>query len=182
MNPGAQTETTYPVIWLYGLSGAGKTTTAYAVKKCIPSFIVLDTDELRPSLNADLGWGEAARMENVRRYAELAGVLSAQCPVIVACATPLRAQRCLVCEILRGRVCMVYLKCDLEVCKQRSAGDYYNRVEKDPKVTSLAGVNFPFEQPTLLEPTLTLDTGNLSVKTAVQCVTSAYTHLALFGR
>jgi len=65
-------------IWLYGLSGAGKTTLAALLadhlKEQELKVILLDGDQLRRGINKDLGFSELDRFENVRRAAEIAAL------------------------------------------------------------------------------------------------------------
>src|SRR6185295_10401259 len=68
-----------PVIWFTGLSGAGKTTLARGLQQRFrqngyPS-VILDGDELREGVNSELGFSKEARMENIRRAAEIARIL-----------------------------------------------------------------------------------------------------------
>jgi adenylylsulfate kinase-like enzyme len=132
------------ILWLMGLSGSGKTTIARQVKERLgEKAVLLDSDELRPTMNSDLGWTKEARSENARRYAELAKVIAAQGhQVVVCCITPTEEQRALVASILGEQALMVWLECPLEVCKVRRPSDVYADA-----ALSVAGVNFPAGSP-----------------------------------
>ena len=76
------------IIWLFGQSGSGKTTLAHAIKPYYDA-IVLDGDEMRATINRDLGFSLEDRRENNLRIARLAGLLHDQgCDVVVSVITP----------------------------------------------------------------------------------------------
>lgn len=162
------------VYWIMGLSGSGKSTVGLEIARIFPTGVWLDTDWVRKRLSPDLGWTEADRTENVRRLAAMADILVSQSrPVVVCCTTPLRAHRQLVHDMLGGDVRIIYLNCPLSVCKVRSTEAYYDRVGKDPQVTSLAGVDFPFQVPHSDEPVEVFDSCNLSAESiAFEILTS----------
>lgn len=82
----------YPIYWITGQSGAGKTTLAYALQKEIGG-IMLDGDEMRESISLGAGFSPEDREEHNLRVARLAEVLSRQVPVIVAVIAPFRSTR-----------------------------------------------------------------------------------------
>src|SRR5271170_4557432 len=106
------------VFWLFGRSGAGKTT--LALRLCggladaqIPA-VYLDGDEMRSTLCSDLGFGIEARMENHRRIAEVARVLTGQgFNVVVSTMAPEHQQRDLVVEILGEKIHWFYIHAPL---------------------------------------------------------------------
>ncbi|MBD5168376.1 MAG: adenylyl-sulfate kinase, partial [Helicobacter sp.] len=88
------------VLWLTGLSGAGKSTTARRVcerlRACGVRAILLDGDELRATINKDLGFDDASRKENIRRTAELAKLFYDNgFVVLVSLISPFAADRAL---------------------------------------------------------------------------------------
>jgi adenylylsulfate kinase len=96
-----------PVLWLFGLPCSGKTTLAKALRDHFRSqkrpVILLDGDELRSGLCADLGFSDAERSKNIRRAAHLARWLAARGnTVICAFVTPREDHRALALEILDG--------------------------------------------------------------------------------
>jgi adenylylsulfate kinase-like enzyme len=100
------TENSGNIIWLYGLPGTGKSTLAAQIvakwRSEGKTAVVLDGDDLRRGLSAELGYGDDERSENVRRAAEVASLLCRQgIHVVAALVTPLRKHRELVRNILR---------------------------------------------------------------------------------
>ncbi len=150
------------VIWVMGLSGSGKTTTITEYSKRNDA-IYIDTDDLRVTMNSDLGWGKDDRLENVRRYAELAKAISVQREVIVGCTTPMKLQRELLKKILHNLI-LVELVCNLDLLVDRSVGNYYRRCGVDDRVPSLAGVNFEYEPTEHGEANFVFDTGVTSTE------------------
>jgi adenylyl-sulfate kinase len=152
------------VIWLYGLSGAGKTTLAKQAAVHFRSagrqVVVLDGDELRTGLCRELGYTEADRFENVRRAAEMAKLLSSQgCWVLVALMTPLRSMRELGRQILGDSLTIIHLRCDHATCAARDVKGLYRQAASG-QVTHLPGCDMVFEEATNNE--LSLDTGTRS--------------------
>jgi len=161
----------YPVVcWLYGLSGAGKTTISSGVAKRFReenrSVVVLDGDDLRDGLCRDLGFTREDRIENVRRTAELAKLLMAQnVIVLVALMTPQEDMRRLAREIVGGAQFLdVYVKCHFSLCADRDPKGLYRRAAAG-SLTRFVGRDFPFEEPAL--PGLLIDTAELSVHESV---------------
>jgi len=82
----------FPVYWLTGQSGAGKTTIANSLCKEIGA-VVLDGDEMRESISIDMGFSDEDRNSHNIRVARLAKVLSKRSPVIVSVITPFEKTR-----------------------------------------------------------------------------------------
>lgn len=97
------------IIWLTGQSGAGKTTLAKALQKVIGG-IILDGDEMRESVSADLGFSATDRHQNNLRVAKLARVLAQQQPVIISVIAPFRQSRQAIDQIID--VTWVYVRRD----------------------------------------------------------------------
>ena len=141
-------------VWLTGLSGAGKSTIAARVEQALvaagrPAF-VLDGDNLRLGLNADLGFGEADRVENVRRVGEVARLMAeAGVVVLVALISPFRAGR----DAARAAHAAagvgfheVFVDVPLAVCEQRDPKGLYARARRG-EVASMTGIDSPYEPP-----------------------------------
>ena len=151
-------------IWLTGLSGAGKTTTALAVRDELlgagQSCVVIDGDDLRQGLSSDLGFGALDRDENVRRAGELALLVGRQGLVaIVAMISPRSAARRTVRErhnAAEQRFVEVYLDTPLSVCERRDPKSLYRRARAGEEL-HLTGVNDPYEAPERAELVLSTE-------------------------
>jgi adenylylsulfate kinase len=141
------------VVWLYGLSGSGKSTIANALEKRLFEMgnhtYCLDGDNTRLGLNKDLGFSAIDRLENVRRVAEVAKLMAdAGNIVLVSLITPYEEQRILVKEILKNeRFLDVYLDCDLATCEQRDPKGLYKKA-RTGEISNFTGISDPFEAPT----------------------------------
>lgn len=152
------------VVWFTGLPSSGKSTTAHLVEGRLfgagHHAYVLDGDNVRHGLSADLGFGAADRAEHLRRIAELAKLLYGS-GMIVLCAfvSPTRASRDKVRELIpAGAFFEVYCRCPPEICEQRDAKGFYARA-KAGGIANYTGVSAPYEEPR--EPELVLDTAHL---------------------
>jgi adenylylsulfate kinase len=141
------------VVWLYGLSGSGKSTIANALEKRLFEMgnhtYCLDGDNTRLGLNKDLGFSAIDRLENVRRVAEVAKLMAdAGMIVLVSLITPYEEQRSLVKEILKNkRFLDVYIDCDLATCEQRDPKGLYKKARAG-EISNFTGISDPFEEPT----------------------------------
>ena len=137
------------VFWLFGRSGAGKTTLARRLRdglrdRNVPVFY-LDGDEMRHGLCADLGFTTEARVENHRRIAEVSLLAAEQgFNVVVSTMAPQHAHRDEVAKVLGRRLVWFYIHAPLEVCIQRDPKGLYRRAQAG-QVKDL--LNFPFEVP-----------------------------------
>jgi adenylyl-sulfate kinase len=156
------------VLWLYGLPSSGKTTLSRAVAATLRSagqpVCVLDGDELRSGLCADLGFSDADRAENLRRAAHLARLLAAQGFIVIAAfVTPRESHREIVREILRKDVRLIHVACPLSVCEARDVKGLYHRARQQ-SLSDMTGVQAPFEHPSPDAPRVQTD--ELSVDAA----------------
>ena len=150
------------VIWLTGLSGSGKSTIANALEQALflegyHSYL-LDGDNVRHGLNKDLGFDDAARVENIRRIGEVARLfVDAGVIVITAFISPFRADRTLVRELLDGgEFIEVFLDTPIEVCEKRDPKGLYRKARAG-EIKNFTGVDAPYEPPQRAEITLHSD-------------------------
>ena len=153
------------VLWFTGLSGAGKTTLAQSVERRLHDrgrhTCRLDGDDLRQGLNRDLGFSLPDRRENVRRLAEVAALMhGAGLIVLVACISPLRAERELARGLLPpGKFVEALVDTPLEVCERRDRKGLYRRARAG-ELADFTGIDSPFERPAA--PEIVIDTTSLS--------------------
>jgi adenylylsulfate kinase len=163
------------VVWLTGLSGSGKSTLGYALEHALvasghPAF-VLDGDNVRHGLCADLGFSADDRDENIRRVGEVAALFAEAGVIAIASfISPYRAAR----ERARERAgadafIEVYLDTPLEVCERRDPKGLYKKARAG-EIPNFTGIGAPYEEPS--EPTIRLDTDALSVDACVDELTS----------
>ncbi|HVY97319.1 MAG TPA: adenylyl-sulfate kinase [Solirubrobacterales bacterium] len=141
-------------IWLTGLSGSGKSTIATAVEHTLVSSgraaYMLDGDNLRHGLNANLGFSAEDRAENVRRVGEVAKVLADSGAVaIVSLVSPYREDR----DRVRAAheeaglpFHEVFVDTPLEECERRDPKGLYAKARAG-EITDLTGVGSPYEAP-----------------------------------
>jgi adenylyl-sulfate kinase len=160
------------VFWLYGRSGAGKTTLAQRLRaglqdRNIP-VIYLDGDEMRSSLCSDLGFKSEARLENHRRIAEIARLLVQQgMNVVVSTMAPEHQHRDLVSGILGANLVWIYIHAPLAVCIERDPKGIYRRAQAG-QVKLL--IDYPFEPPRPQESRHFIDTSIQNVNDCYQAV------------
>jgi len=147
-------------VWMTGLSGSGKSTLARRVERRLIErgalAYVLDGDNIRHGLNADLGFGPADRTENIRRIGEVARLfVDAGAIVITAFISPYREDRARVRAMLAERFVEVHVATPLAVCEARDPKGLYARA-RSGEIAELTGVSAPYEPPEA--PELRVDT------------------------
>ena len=159
------------LIWLTGLSGAGKTTLAlrlehYFFSKGFKVFI-LDGDNVRNGLCKDLGFSEDDRKENLRRVGEVAKLmLDAGLIVISAFISPSGDDRLAIKNIVgEHRFTEVYVNCTVEVCEERDVKGLYAKARKGI-IPNFTGISAPYDPPVL--PDLEVLTADETVEESVQ--------------
>ena len=158
------------IVWLTGLSGAGKTTVSIALENALfeqkALVTTLDGDVVRSGLNQDLGFSAEDRKENIRRIGEVAQLLAHQAfVVIVAFISPFREDRDWVRQSMDdGRFIEVFVDCPLAVCEERDTKGLYKKARKG-EIKDFTGISSPYEPP--LSPEIHLKTSEHSVEDCV---------------
>lgn len=153
------------VIWFTGLSGSGKSTVANAVEGKLfdkgHRTYLLDGDNVRHGLNRDLGFTDADRVENIRRFGEVAKLFAdAGLIVLVSVISPFRGERDMVRNLLDdGEFIEVFVDASLATCEHRDPKGLYARARKG-EIQNFTGIDSPYEAP--LNAELILDTDALS--------------------
>ena len=166
------------VLWLTGFSGAGKSTIAYALdrelfKQGFHCF-VLDGDNIRHGLNANLGFSHEDRVENIRRVAEVARLMGESGLICIsAFISPYRADRCRAREIaLEGGIDFIeaFIDAPLSVCEQRDPKSLYKKARAG-QIQGFTGIDAPYEQP--VNPEVTVHTDRQTLDESVTTIMDA---------
>ncbi|MEX3950793.1 sulfate adenylyltransferase subunit CysN [Paraburkholderia sp. EG287B] len=161
------------VVWLTGLSGAGKSTIANLLEKRLHAMgkrtYLLDGDNVRHGLNKDLGFTAEDRVENIRRVAEVAKLMAdAGVIVITAFISPFRSERGLARDLMEdGEFIEVFIDTPLEVAEQRDPKGLYKKARRG-ELKNFTGIDSPYERPQ--NPEMRIDTTKSSPETAVEAI------------
>jgi bifunctional enzyme CysN/CysC len=159
------------VVWLTGLSGAGKSTIAnHAEEKLVARgrhTYLLDGDNVRRGLNRDLGFTEQDRVENIRRVAEVAKLMvDAGLIVLVAFISPFRDERSTARELFEpGEFVEVYVDTPIAVAEARDPKGLYKKARRG-ELKNFTGIDSPYEPPEA--PEIHLDTTQLTADAAAE--------------
>lgn len=139
------------LFWFTGLSGAGKSTLAHAVEEQLYQqgfkTFVLDGDNVRHGLCADLTFTDEDRKENIRRISHMAKLfVDAGIIVLTAFISPFRADRENARKIAGNDFHEIYCSCSLEVCEQRDVKGLYKRARAGD-IPHFTGISSPYEAP-----------------------------------
>ena len=171
------------VIWLTGLSGAGKSTIARRLEQELAapgrSVEVLDGDEVRTHLSKGLGFSKEDRDTNIRRIGYVARLVSRHGGVAIAAAiSPYREVRDEVRSATPGFV-EVFVRCSLEELVRRDSKGLYAKAIKG-EIAHFTGVSDPYEEP--LHAEVTVDSGRESVEESVERILDALERLGHIWR
>ena len=140
------------VVWLTGLSGAGKSTIANILEKKLVALgrhtYLLDGDNVRHGLNKDLGFTEQDRVENIRRVAEVAALMAdAGLMTLVSFISPFRAERQMARDLLPpGDFLEVHVDTPLSVAEARDVKGLYRKARLG-NLANFTGIDSPYEAP-----------------------------------
>ncbi|MEO8742505.1 MAG: sulfate adenylyltransferase subunit CysN [Lysobacteraceae bacterium] len=158
-------------LWFTGLSGSGKSTIANLVDRRLHALgyhsYILDGDNVRHGLNKDLGFTAEDRVENIRRVAEVARLMTeAGLIVLVSFISPFRAERRMAREMFApGEFAEVFVDTPIEVCEARDAKGLYAKARAG-EIRNFTGIDSPYELPE--SPDITLHNANVQADALAQ--------------
>ncbi len=161
------------VLWLTGLSGAGKSTIAGRVERYLwmqgCHTYLLDGDSLRCGINGDLSFSYSDRVENIRRVAEVARLMvDAGLIVVVAVISPFRRSRQFARSLFApSEFVEVYVNTSLEIAEARDAKGLYRKARMG-SLAGFTGVDSVYEAP--LNPEIMIDTSMTNPDSAAACI------------
>ena len=163
------------VLWLTGLSGAGKSTIANIVERKLARMnrhtFLLDGDNVRHGLNKDLGFTDADRVENIRRVGEVAKLMTdAGLIVITAFISPFRAERDMVRAMMQpGEFIEIHIDTTLDEAEKRDVKGLYKKA-RSGQLKNFTGIDSPYEAPE--SPEMRIDTTKLTAEQAADAILS----------
>jgi len=171
--------TTGFTIWFTGLSGAGKSTLSEALEQRLRqhgrNVEILDGDIVRTHLSKGLGFSREDRDTNIKRIAFVCSLLTRNGAICISAAiSPYREAR----EWARteiGNFVEVYVKCPLDICRQRDVKGLYKLVDEG-KMKNFTGVDDPYEEPQ--HPDLVIETDK---QTPAESIIHIFTKLVELG-
>ncbi|MBK5351827.1 adenylyl-sulfate kinase [Pseudomonas sp. TH41] len=170
------------VLWLTGLSASGKSSLAMALELALTklgySCYVLDGDNVRKGLNANLGFSAIDRTENIRRVGETAALFAdAGLICITAFISPYREDRARARDAIGPMFHEIHIAADLATCEARDPKGLYKKAHAG-ELLEFTGVSAPYEVPE--HPELALDTSHEPITTSLQKLISYVTrHIPL---
>lgn len=161
------------VLWFTGLSGAGKSTIADVLQQMLYArghhSYLLDGDNVRHGLNRDLGFTDADRVENIRRVAEVAHLMSdAGLMTLVSFISPFRAERQMAREMMdKNEFIEIHVATTLAIAEARDPKGLYKKARAG-KIKHFTGLDSPYEPPE--NPELVINTENTTPEQAAQYI------------
>ena len=158
------------MLWFTGLSGSGKSTVAIALERELHKrgllCRILDGDNIRSGINANLGFSEEDRRENIRRVAEVAKLfVDTGIITIAAFVSPTEDLRQLAEDIIgKDDFKEIYISTPIEECERRDVKGLYARARRG-EVKNFTGISAPFEAPK--NPALSIDTSKMPLEESV---------------
>jgi adenylylsulfate kinase len=172
------------LLWFTGYSGAGKSTIAHGVeqelyRRGIRAY-VLDGDNIRHGLNADLGFSREDRKENIRRIVEVSRLMvDAGIIVLASFIAPYQEDRDFVRAGLQGNnYYEIHVKCSINECQRRDPKGMYDKARQGI-IKNYTGVTAPYEIPAA--PDLTIDTETMDIAASIERVLQFLDQAGLLG-
>ena len=172
------------VLWFTGLSGSGKSTLAHTVEEALHQrgcrTFVLDGDNVRHGLCADLGFSTEDRIENIRRIAEVTKLfMEAGVIVLTAFISPYRADRERARDMIgQNDFIEIYCNATLDVCENRDVKGLYKKARAG-QINEFTGISAPYEVP--VNADLTINTGFARLDVCVEQVIKKIVSLGICG-
>src|SRR5881275_1689167 len=155
-------------IWFTGLSGAGKSTLSEIIEERLKArghnVEVLDGDIVRTHLSKGLGFSREDRDTNIKRIAFVCGLLTRNGVICISAAIAPYAEAREWAREEIGNFVEIYVKCPIEVCRQRDVKGLYKLVDEG-KITGFTGVDDPYEEPQ--HPELVVETHKETIEESV---------------
>ncbi len=170
------------VIWLTGLSGAGKSSIANAMEVILHEngyrTYILDGDNVRGGLSRDLGFSDEDRVENIRRITEVSKLMmDAGLVVMTAFISPFRQEREMARNIVgQGNFVEVYVSTPLEVCESRDVKGLYRKARAG-QLANMTGIDSAYEAP--LSPEVTVNGCGQSIEETARMAISQIASLRM---
>jgi len=162
-------------LWFTGLSCSGKSTLATEVEKSLyeKGYItfILDGDNIRHGLNANLGFSPEDREENIRRIGEVARLFSQAGTInMTAFISPYRADRNKARNLAKkGEFIEIFCQCSIEACEKRDRKGLYKKA-KAGEIPEFTGISAPYEEPEI--PEITINTDSETIEDSVRKIIS----------
>ncbi|MCA0931466.1 adenylyl-sulfate kinase [Lutimonas saemankumensis] len=171
------------LLWFTGLSGSGKSTIANGLERKLYEegfkTYTLDGDNVRKGINSDLDFSPEGRKENIRRIAEVAGLMvDSGIIVLAAFVSPYKKDREFIANVVgNDNFVEIFVNTSLEECEKRDVKGLYKKARAG-EIKDFTGVNAPYEAPE--NPEVEIVTDNLSIEESVMKIyNSIRTKLAL---
>jgi len=161
------------ILWFTGLSGSGKSTIANALEEQLyhnKNFTyLLDGDNIRHGLNADLGFDEASRIENIRRIGEVSKLfVESGLMVLSAFISPFQKDREMVRALVdKDEFIEIFIDTPLAICESRDPKGLYQKARAG-EIPNFTGISSPYEAPA--HPEIHIPTDQLSIEEACQTI------------
>lgn len=165
-------------IWFTGLSGAGKSTLSEIIEERLKArgsnVEVLDGDIVRTHLSKGLGFSREDRDTNIKRIAFVCGLLTRNSVICISAAIAPYAEAREWARKEIGNFVEIYVKCPIEVCRQRDVKGLYKLVDEG-KIKGFTGVDDPYEEPE--HPELVVETDKETIEESVSRIFAKLTEL-----